>query len=142
MKPSSVNSQNSSQVWINLYEKKHLNRYSSPKFHVGDKVRISIEKTTFQKRYDQIWTEEIFIITHIIRGAPTVYKLKDQADEALKGTFYPEELQKVAEPDAYRIEKVIRKKKNTDGSVSYLVKWKGYPEKFNSFVSETDLQEL
>ena len=76
MKPSSVNSQNSTQVWINLYEKKHLNKHSSPKFSVGNKVRISIEKTPFQKRYDQILTEEIFIITHILRGTPTVYKLK------------------------------------------------------------------
>ena len=142
MKPSSVNSKNSPQVWINLYEKKNLNKQSLPKLKIGDKVRISIEKTPFQKRYDQIWTEEIFIITCIIASNPAVYKLKDQADEALKGTFCPEELQMVAEPDAYRIEKVIRKKKNADGSVSYLVKWKGYPEKFNSFVPESDLQKL
>ena len=71
-----------------------------------------------------------------------MYKLKDQADEPLKGVFYREELQMVDEPSSYRIEKVLRRKKNRDGSISYYVQWKGYPDKFNSFVSKEDLKRL
>ena len=36
---------------------------------------------------------------------PTVYKLQDQAGEDIKGTFYSKEIQKVAEPESYRIKK-------------------------------------
>ena len=109
---------------------------------VGDTVRISIERLPFQKRYEEIWTEEIFIITHKIVGKPTVYKLKDQANESIKGTFYFDELQKVSEPSTYRIERVIRKKKNRDGSILYYVKWKGYSDKFNSYVTAEDIKRL
>ena len=68
-------------------------------------------------------------------------EILDFGEEPIKGTFYSEELQKVIEPETFDIEKVIRKKKNLDGSVSCLVKWKGYPEKFNSYVLEKDLKK-
>ena len=45
-----------------------------------------------------------------------------------------EELQKT---EVYRIEKVIRKTKDTA-----LVRWKGYPDEFNSWVSLKDLTDL
>lgn len=42
-----------------------------------------------------------------------------------------------AEQDVFRIEKVIRKSKG-----KALVKWSGYPEKFNSWIDESELQGL
>ena len=138
MKPNKVTPANSPRVWLNLYEK-GWNRRDKINLRVGDKVRISIEKTTFQKRYDQLWTEEIFTISHVIDSNPIVYKIEDYSKEPIKGTFYKEELQKVHEPETYNIEKIIRKKRNADGTVSCLVKWRGYPEKFNSYVLEKDL---
>ena len=138
MRPVDVNKSNVPQVWINLYEDKPVK--SKKRLSIGDFVRISIETLPFQKRYQEIWTEEIFIITHYVEGNPTVYKLEDQGGEPIKGTFYYEELQKVIEPSAYRIERIIRKKRTTDGKLIYYVKWKGYPEKFNSYVPAEDLQ--
>jgi len=114
MKPIEVTKGNSPQVWLNLYEK-GWNDKSKIKLQVGDKVRLSIEKTTFQKRYDQLWTEEIFTVTHVINMIPIVYKIEDYSKEPIKGTFYNEELQKVDEPDTYSIERIIRKKRNADG---------------------------
>ena len=142
MKPREVTKDNTPIVWLNLYEKDWKRNNDGKKFCIGDKVRISIEKTTFQKRYEEIWTEEIFTITHIVKGNLTVYKVEDDSGESIKGTFYEKELQKVTPPETYRIEKVIRKKKNKDGTVLYLVKWKGYPDKFNSYVLEEDLQKI
>ena len=55
--------------------------------------------------------------------------------EEIEGSFYEKELQK-AKQQTFRIEKVIRrdnKKKKAR------VKWKGYSEKFNSWVSFKDL---
>ena len=43
--------------------------------------------------------------------------------------------------DVYRVEKVLRKQKRK-GVVEYFVKWKGYPDKFNSWVSESDISKL
>ena len=71
-----------------------------------------------------------------------VYKLKDEAGEILDGTFYDEEIQKVIkEDDVYRVEKAfcMRKRK---GVVEYFVKWKGYSDKFNSWVAESDISKL
>ena len=90
--------------------------------NVDDKVRISIKRGSFHKGYLEGWSEEIFIITHKLTGDSIKYKVKDQAGEALKGIFYEQELQKVAETDTYKIEKVIRKKKNRDGRWLYFVK--------------------
>ena len=71
-----------------------------------------------------------------------VYKLKDDAGEILEGTFYEPELQKIIkEDDVYRVEKILRKRKRK-GVVEYLVKWKGYADKFNSWVSERDISKL
>ena len=138
MRPVDVTKALVPQVWMNLYEKQPSK--SKVELKIGDFVQISIEILPFQKRYQEIWIEEIFIIAHKVEGNPTVYKITDQADEPIKGTFYYEELQKIFEPSAYRIEKVIRKKRTTDGKLIYYVKWKGYSEKFNSYVQAEDLQ--
>ena len=124
MRPVDVNKTNEVQVWINLYEK----RFGSDKqrkyntnndLNVGDKVRISVERVVFRKGYLPGWTEEIFVIIHKIDGGSnhpiTVYKIRDLANEEIKGTFYGQELQKVFEADTYRIEKVLRKTKTCRG---------------------------
>ena len=51
----------------------------------------------------------------------------------MNGTFYEQELQKTTQ-EVFRIEKVIKK----NGTKS-LVKWLGYPESFNSWVDDKDL---
>ena len=72
---------------------------------------------------------------------PTTFVLKDLLDEEISGTFYQQEIQKVSESTEpiYRIEKVIRQKK-TKGITKYFVKWLGYPDKFNSWIEDKDLQ--
>ena len=71
-----------------------------------------------------------------------MYKVKDQAGESIDGIFYFHELLKVFEPEFYKIEKIIKRRKDNKGNWIYLVKWQGYPEKFNSFVTETDVKSL
>ena len=62
------------------------------KFSVGDLVRLSIKKTPFMKRYQEIWTEEVFIIHVIVYGNLTTYKIKEQHNESIKRTFFEQEL--------------------------------------------------
>ena len=58
-------------------------------------------------------------------------KIKNQDNEPIKRKFYEQELQLIVKPKTYRIEEVIRKKKEGDRVLLY-VKWKGYPDIFNS----------
>ena len=109
---------------------------------MGDRVRISKAKRIFEKSCLPNFTEEMFTVyKRFLRQVP-VYKLKDDAGEILDGTFYEAELQKVIkEDDVYRVEKVLRKR-TRKGVVEYFVKWKGYPDKFHSWVAESDISKL
>ena len=99
-------------------------------------------KRMFEKAYLPNFTEEMFKIYKRFARQMPVYKLKDDAGEILDGTFYEAELQKVIKKDdVFRLEKILRKRKRK-GVVEYFVKWKGYPDKFNSWVSEKDILKL
>ena len=123
-------------VWRNLYPDRLKIHDLRPKFSVGDEVRISKKKKTFEKGYTTRWTEEIFTITKIQNTNPITYKIADLQGEEIDGTFYEPELQKT-EQQVFRIEKVIEKRKNKS-----LVKWKGYSDKFNSWVDNKNLIDL
>ena len=45
------------------------------------------------KRYQEIWTEEMFFTDAIVYGNPTTYKIKDQNNEPMKAKFYEQVLQ-------------------------------------------------
>ena len=123
-------------VWRNLYPDRLKIHDLTPKFSVGDEVRISKKKKTFEKGYTTRWTEEIFTITKIQNTNPITYKIADLQGEEIDGTFYEPELQKT-EQQVFRIEKVIEKRKNKS-----LVKWKGYSDRFNSWVDNKNLIDL
>ena len=123
-------------VWRNLYPDQLKINDLRPKFSVGDEVRISKKKKTFEKGYTTRWTEEIFTITKIQNTNPITYKIADLKGEEIDGTFYEPELQKTNQ-QVFRIEKVIEKGKNKS-----LVKWKGYSDKFNSWVDNKNLIDL
>ena len=123
-------------VWRNLYPDRYKKYNITPKFSVGDEVRITKKKKVFEKGYTTRWTEEIFTIKEIRDTNPITYILKDLNDKEIKGTFYEPELQKT-EQQIYRIEKVIEKEKGRS-----FVKWKGYSDEFNSWVDNKDLIDL
>ena len=123
-------------VWRNLYPDRYKKYDIIPKFSVGDEVRITKKKKVFEKGYTTRWTEEIFTIKEIQDTNPVTYKLTDLQGEEIKGTFYEPELQKT-EQQIYRIEKVIKKEKGRS-----FVKWKGYSDKFNSWVDNKELIDL
>ena len=109
---------------------------TAPNYAVGDTVRITKKQTVFNKSYLPLWTEEIFKISAIQQTNPITYKIKDMNGEEIQGTFYEQELQKTHQ-DTFRIEKVIRTKGN-----KMLVKWKGYPDNFNSWIDKSDVEQL
>lgn len=113
------------------------------KYKIGDDVRISQLKHSFQRDYQQKWTEEHFkVAKRYKRGEIPVYKLKDLADDPIEGTFYESELLKVIKSGdiLYRVEKVLRKRKQGKTKEVY-VKWEGWPNKFNSWIPENSLEK-
>ena len=65
-----------------------------PIFKIGNRVRLPIIKNTFEKGHTPNWTEEIFLISNVIKSNPISYKVKDLHGEPILGSFQKEELQK------------------------------------------------
>ena len=143
MKPALVNTENEDDVFHTLYGSFFDNvQPVKYKFKVGDKVRISKLKRKFEKSYLPNFSTEIFVVSKRLPRDPPVYKLKDYDGEELKGTFYDKELQKVVkDDDVYEVEKIL-KKRGRGSKVQYLVKWLGYPNKFNSWVNASEINVL
>jgi phosphoenolpyruvate synthase/pyruvate phosphate dikinase len=137
--PSSVNDENQAAIHLRMYGGDDESPVARPKLKVGDKVRISKARRVFDKSYLPNWTEEIFTVTEVLRTSPVTYKLKDYGGEELLGSFYEWEVQRVVKQDeVYKIEKILNTRRRR-GVKEYFVKWRGYPDKFNSWVTEADL---
>ena len=102
---------------------------------VGDKVRVSLHKRLFEKGATTNWSEEIFEVNKVVMTKPIVYHIKDLDGEEIEGSFYKEQLQKTNQM-IYRIDRIIRRRGD-----HVLVKWSGYPDKFNSWLNKEDVQQ-
>ena len=130
---------NEKKVSSNLYGELIYLKPGKPKFAIGDKVRISkYKRKIFDKGYTPNRTEEIFVIDKVLPTKPVKYSIVDLMGEEIKGSFYEQELQK-AKQQIFSIEKVIRRDNKKKLA---LVKWSGYPDKFNSWVSFKDLVDF
>lgn len=143
MAPSDVNKDNEKLVFNTLYKEKKPPRIVSFKYNVGDTVRISKLRGVFRKGYEQTYTDEFFTITRRIARDQPVYRISDCTGEEVKGTFYEPELQPVIidKNKVFKIEKIISRKTIGRKKMA-LVKWLGWPEKFNSWVSEKDIVDV
>ena len=75
------------------YATVNARKATSPKFHVGDKVRITRKKGTFDKVFTPNWTAEVFTISSVKATKPPTHTIKDTLVEPVQGTFYEQELQ-------------------------------------------------
>ena len=89
----------------------NVRKATPPKFHVGDEERITRMKGTFGKGFTPSWTEEVFTIRSVEATNPPTYTINDQLGELVRGAFYEQELQ-LSVQEIFRIERVLRKKKN------------------------------
>ncbi|XP_065653086.1 uncharacterized protein LOC136080397 [Hydra vulgaris] len=119
-------SANSTRKYIDLNLNGNVRSGSvKPKFSIDDRVRITKKKGTFEKGYPPRWNKEAFTVSQVQFTDPQTYKITDDNNEEIQGTFYEQEMQKT-DQNIFKIEKVIRKLKNKS-----LVKWYGYPDLFN-----------
>ena len=101
--------ENEKKVFTNLYEDEIYLKPKKPKFSIDDKVRISkFKRRVFDKGYTPNWTEEVFVVDHVMPTKPVTYNVADLLGEKVEGSFYEKELQK-AKQQTFRIEKVVRR---------------------------------
>ena len=132
MAPQDVTWNNGEAVWKRLYGKWVKQKPVRPKFQVEDRVRLNKVHRNFEKGYLPGWTEEVFLVHRVIRGPIPTYKIHEWDGSPVQGTFCDADLQKVQlEDDAlFRTEKVLTRQKDR-----VLVKWKGWLDKYNSWIS-------
>ena len=100
-------------------------------------ARISKIKGLFEKGYMPNWSEDHFHNKSRIPKRMPIFKLADDLVDYIQGQFYEQELQPIEE-NRYLSETIIQKSKTQQGTQEFLVKWKGWPTKFNSWVKEED----
>jgi hypothetical protein len=140
--------------------KKNLNKYAvdnrrkvkknskASKFQKGQIVKIFAKKGIFSRGFNRGVTKEYFEIYRVDRRlSKDRYYLKDIQGHKIIGSFYKEYLvpyTPVIDGGNYKIDpkfKDFRRKKIQ--SVPHIwVKWLGWPEKFNSWIPEKDLNLL
>ena len=140
--PRDVDQSNAEEVWNTLYDdkKKKQKKKKKSALKVGDRVRLNAKHRTFDKGYLPGWTEEVFLVTQTnLDGNVPTYRISEWDDTPIKGTFYSQDLQKVTvtDDDLFRIDSVVRRKKDR-----VLVRWKGWPAKYDSWIDKKDLVSL
>ena len=136
MAPDQVTVQNEEQVWKNLYAKRLKGKRTRPKLKVGDRVRLNKKYRIFKKGYLPGWTEEVFVVSQAMSGVVPTYKIQEWDGTSVEGTFYHQDLQKVTvkDDDLFRVEKIIKRKGD-----KVLVRWKGWPDKYDSWIEKRAL---
>ena len=131
MAPHQVTPQTVPDVWDRLYGQRLHPKTPPPKCRVGDRVRHNKRHCPFKKGYLPGWTEEVFLVTHVCRHPVVTYGLSEWDNTPIKGTFYEPDVQKAQGSDdsLFRVEKVLKRKGR-----NVLVRWKGWPAKYDSWI--------
>ena len=133
-------------LWKNQYGSSHLPnpRKINYKYKEGDRVRISYLKGTFDREYSEKWSTEVFtVIDRKLNQNIPMYRLKDYNNDVIQGYFYQFELQPafIDENTVYKIEKVIKSRTRAKKK-EFLIKWKGWPSKYNSWITDSELKDF
>ena len=102
---------------------------NDPKFKVGDHVRIWKCKSILAKGCTHNWSEEVFVVIKIKNTVLWTYVIIDLNGNQLLRIFMKKNCKKL-----FKLEKVLKRK----GDRLY-VKWKGYYNRFNSWIDKKDL---
>ena len=133
MAPADVKKKDEDKIWQRLYGDVPP-RIPNLDMAPGQKVRLSKMKTTFEKGYLPNWTEQHFRVEGTSVPKRRIYKLQNIRGEPINGTYYQEEIQSIGENE-HQIEKILKRRNNPeDGTAEVFVKWKGWPDQFNTWI--------
>ena len=149
--PRDVKKENEADLFAYMYlrekksnkKKRTISNKNKFKLKIGSMVRISHLKQAFSRVYQQKWSAEVFKVkTRFLKQNIPLYQLIDFLDEPVIGNFYQSELQEVEKDEntLWFIEKKIRKRKR-GGKTEWFIKFEGWPNKYNQWISENDIKE-
>ncbi|XP_036146671.1 uncharacterized protein LOC118646892 [Monomorium pharaonis] len=146
MQPTIVTKENARIARENIFCRWNVkNQSRKVKYRVGEFVRVSRAKATFEKGYEAGWSEEIFRIHRVLEWRKSrVYELSDLVGEVIDGIFYEQELARVEKnlrEDEFIVDRVI-KSRGYGKNKQVLVHWRGYPSKFDSWIPASNLITL
>ena len=136
MAPSDVTKEHEDAIWVRLYGDGSTRNGAAAELEPGQKVRVSRWKGQFEKGYKPRWSEEHFNVKKVAAHPRRMYEIVDYSGEPVEGQFYDAEVQPIRK-NIYTVEKVLAKRK-LKGRAQILVKWRGWPEKFNSWQFEDE----
>ena len=70
-----------------------------------------------------------------------VYMLVDYDDEPVKVSWYPKQIEEISD-NQYCIDKVLQRRTLPDGTKQLFVWWECWPNKYNSWIKETDKYDV
>ncbi|XP_023245969.1 uncharacterized protein LOC111643083 [Copidosoma floridanum] len=112
MAPADVTLHNVARARENIKQRYDRHTYKNPKYNVEDLIRISKTRSVFAKGYESSWTLELFRIVRIsCTRQPSVYFLRDLADEDIGDFFYEEELSRVRKElskSFFEVDKILK----------------------------------
>ncbi|CAC5381013.1 unnamed protein product [Mytilus coruscus] len=142
--PKDVNKENEADIWAFMYLKpKKPKQPQKFQFKVGDTVRLTKISNVFDRSYDEHFTREIFKIRKRFRmQSIPVYKISSFDNSPVSGLFYSGEMIKVNkdENSMWYIENKLKKRKR-NGVIQWLVKFEGWPDKYNQWIDENVITE-
>lgn len=153
MCPSEVTEKDVYNIWSQNYLR-HMKvkgngaKISANKLRVGDYVRVSIVKTTFEKGYTPRFSQQLYIIRGIVNFKPVqMYTLNTLNQSPVKGFWYRQELLRVQPPPSdalYRVEKIIdrRQESGGGGGEEVLVRWEGWDKDHDTWIPASNLGDI
>ena len=127
-------------------EKKLADRLGkeTPRFKVGDMVRVRNPAKAFARSYKDTHSIQIFKIA-AIKNSPlpaAMYELVNLRGTPVAGFFYANQLAKIIpKPSMFRIDKILGHRTRPNGREEVLVRWLDYPKSFDSWISRETIEE-
>lgn len=143
-KPNDIDEENYGEINENI-KKSVLKERNSDKqfFNIGDNVRIKLEKPD---DYGKLWSEELYTIIKVNKPKSRVSKMFYEV-RGLRKNFYNDDLQLIneienekEEEENFTVSKIL-KPVIKNNKPYFLIKWKGYSSKHNSYEPRDKLIE-
>lgn len=135
MPPSKVTKNNEAEILDKVYSQRK--RCTSPRYIVGQPVRLFLSRKTFQKESQNYTTEILYVSDVHTHTHPCLYSLVNTEGQEILGKVYPQELTSVKRPALYLIEKVLKK----DGEKA-LIRFKGMDDDRDEWISISDIHTI